>query len=113
MVDEIGSLEHKAERSLMHRYNIAHDLLQRGQADAGALAAVGMWLRFSSARLLLWNRDYNVKPREISAAQVGFGGCERSRGDYGPVGIGMVLLQTFVECAGILQIGISLPHWVG
>lgn len=31
--------------------------------------AVAMWLRFASARLLVWNNNYNVKPREISAKQ--------------------------------------------
>ena len=35
-----------------------------------SLTAILTWLRFSSARLLTWNRNYNVKPREISAAQV-------------------------------------------
>ena len=33
------------------------------------LAATTVWLRFAAARLLLWNHNYNVKPREISAAQ--------------------------------------------
>ena len=37
----------------------------------GGLAALVVWLRFSAARLLTWNRNYNIKPREISAAQVG------------------------------------------
>ena len=36
-----------------------------------AFMAVLTWLRFSAARLLTWNRNYNVKPREISAAQEG------------------------------------------
>lgn len=43
----------------------------RGDYD-DALAALTVWLRFSAARLLTWNRNYNVKPREISAAQVLF-----------------------------------------
>jgi hypothetical protein len=34
-----------------------------------ALLAVGTWLRFSAARQLVWNRNYNIKPREISQAQ--------------------------------------------
>lgn len=41
----------------------------RGDYD-DALAALAVWLRFSAARLLTWNSNYNVKPREISAAQV-------------------------------------------
>ncbi|CAL8469831.1 g9373 [Coccomyxa elongata] len=72
MVKEIVSQEPKAERSLMHRFNIALGLLEtgvlRGDYD-DALAALAVWLRFSAARLLTWNSNYNVKPREISAAQ--------------------------------------------
>ena len=41
-----------------------------GEGLAAALAAVAVWVRFSAARHLTWNRNYNVKPREISAAQV-------------------------------------------
>lgn len=41
----------------------------RDDYDA-ALTAIAVWLRFSSARHLIWNRNYNVKPREIGAAQV-------------------------------------------
>ncbi len=35
-----------------------------------ALCGVAVWLRLSAMRLLPWNRNYNIKPREISAAQV-------------------------------------------
>ena len=35
-----------------------------------ALVAITVWLRYSAARHLTWNLNYNVKPREISAAQV-------------------------------------------
>ena len=35
-----------------------------------ALVAIAVWLRYSAARHLTWNRNYNIKPREISAAQV-------------------------------------------
>ena len=41
----------------------------RDDYDA-ALVAIAVWLRFSAARHLTWNRNYNVKPREIGAAQV-------------------------------------------
>ena len=43
--------------------------MTRHDYDA-ALTAIAVWLRFSSARHLTWNRNYNVKPREIGAAQV-------------------------------------------
>jgi hypothetical protein len=38
-------------------------------APAGA-AALATWLRLAAMRQLRWNVNYNVKPREISAAQV-------------------------------------------
>lgn len=41
---------------------------ERGRAALSSLVAVAVWLRFSSLRLLTWNHNYNVKPREISAA---------------------------------------------
>jgi hypothetical protein len=40
----------------------------QGVAAMAGLVAVTVWLRFSSLRLLTWNHNYNVKPREISAA---------------------------------------------
>lgn len=72
MVDQIAQREPQAERSLMHRYHAAADLVEMAAGSGeleGALAAVTAWLRLSSARLLVWNRNYNVKPREISTAQ--------------------------------------------
>lgn len=38
-------------------------------AAAGA-TALAVWLRLAAMRKLRWNVNYNVKPREISAAQV-------------------------------------------
>ena len=77
--NDVSQKESHAERSLMHRYNTAADIVQglaqpqqqqervSGQSLAG-LVAVGIWLRFSAARFLRWNHNYNIKPREISAA---------------------------------------------
>jgi len=81
---------------LSNRYNIAADMVQellpelraaaasapeslawppsagsqhsKGAAAMAGLVAVTVWLRLSSLRLLTWNHNYNVKPREISAA---------------------------------------------
>ena len=101
VVAQIAGLEAKAERSLMHRFSIAADLLrehcgalleepaatggdaeqqqqqqQQRRADAAAaLGAVALWLRLSALRLLRWNVNYNVKPREISAASDALGGA--------------------------------------
>ncbi|CAM6108937.1 unnamed protein product [Calypogeia fissa] len=69
-LEDIAGQESEAERSLMHRYNIATGLTQRAK-DEGELALVGIlvWLRYMATRQLTWNKNYNVKPREISAAQ--------------------------------------------
>ena len=50
---------------------LVEDAVQRGgDGLPAALTAVAVWVRLSAARHLTWNRNYNVKPREISAAQV-------------------------------------------
>ena len=63
--------------TLMHRFNLASSLLQQkcspqaaeSVASAAAAAKIYVWLRYSSQRKLTWQRNYNVKPRELSAAQ--------------------------------------------
>eukprot|EP00793_Prasinoderma_coloniale_P005007 PRCOL_00000768-RA len=72
MVGQIVGREGDAERSFMHRYNIASELLEGAlhSGDASAAVAVTVWLRYAAAKLLKWNNDYNVKPRELSAAQI-------------------------------------------
>ncbi|XP_031495400.1 alpha-glucan water dikinase 2 [Nymphaea colorata] len=70
LLDEISEKEKEAERSLMHRFNIATELTQRAIKE-GELGLIGIlvWLRFMATRQLTWNKNYNVKPREISASQ--------------------------------------------
>nr|XP_009417659.1 PREDICTED: alpha-glucan water dikinase 2 isoform X1 [Musa acuminata subsp. malaccensis]XP_018674023.1 PREDICTED: alpha-glucan water dikinase 2 isoform X1 [Musa acuminata subsp. malaccensis] len=70
LLDEIAQREKDAERSLMHRFNIATELMERCRHER-ELGLIGMlvWLRFMACRELCWNKNYNVKPREISAAQ--------------------------------------------
>lgn len=55
--------------SLMHRFNLCHDLLDRARGNIEALALIFVWLRFSAIRQLDWQRRYNTKPRELSHAQ--------------------------------------------
>ncbi|KAF8064622.1 R1 [Scenedesmus sp. PABB004] len=45
-----------------------HSVAGRGRRALSGLVAVAVWLRLSALRLLTWNHNYNVKPREISAA---------------------------------------------
>ncbi|GJN20952.1 hypothetical protein PR202_gb08393 [Eleusine coracana subsp. coracana] len=70
LLETIADLEEDAQRSLMHRFNIAADLAEQAK-DAGHLGLSGLlvWMRFMATRQLVWNKNYNVKPREISQAQ--------------------------------------------
>ncbi|XP_022151917.1 alpha-glucan water dikinase, chloroplastic [Momordica charantia] len=70
LLDKIADLESEAQKSFMHRFNIAADLMDEAK-DARELGLAGMlvWMRFMATRQLIWNKNYNVKPREISQAQ--------------------------------------------
>ncbi|OAY62835.1 Alpha-glucan water dikinase, chloroplastic [Ananas comosus] len=70
LLERIAELETDAERSLMHRFNIAADLAEQAR-EAGQLGLAGIlvWMRFMATRQLVWNKNYNVKPREISKTQ--------------------------------------------
>ncbi|GAB2280495.1 hypothetical protein Dimus_015122 [Dionaea muscipula] len=70
LLEKIATMEDEAQKSFMHRFNIAAELLDEAK-DAGqlGLAAIFVWMRFMATRQLIWNKNYNVKPREISKAQ--------------------------------------------
>ncbi|RVW43449.1 Alpha-glucan water dikinase, chloroplastic [Vitis vinifera] len=52
------------------RFNIAADLMDQAiSAGKLGLAGIVVWMRFMATRQLVWNKNYNVKPREISKAQ--------------------------------------------
>ncbi|KAJ6721894.1 hypothetical protein OIU85_024934 [Salix viminalis] len=70
LLDKIAEMESEAQKSFMHRFNIAADLMDKAK-DAGELGFAGIlvWMRFMATRQLIWNKNYNVKPREISKAQ--------------------------------------------
>lgn len=55
--------------TLMHRFNLCHDLLDRVGREPHGLALLFIWLRFSAIRQLDWQRNYNTQPRELSHAQ--------------------------------------------
>ncbi|XP_076945424.1 alpha-glucan water dikinase, chloroplastic-like [Bidens hawaiensis] len=70
LLDKIASLESVAEQSFMHRFNIAADLIEEAKdAEDLGLAGILVWMRFMATRQLVWNKNYCVKPREISQAQ--------------------------------------------
>ena len=46
------------------RFNIGTDVLERAKEEGElGLAAVFVWFRFMATRQLVWNNNYNVKPR--------------------------------------------------
>lgn len=54
--------------TLMHRFNLCYDLLDMVGNDVEGLALLFVWLRFSAIRQLIWQRNYNTQPRELSHA---------------------------------------------
>ncbi|KAG2256802.1 hypothetical protein Bca52824_076096 [Brassica carinata] len=70
LLDRIADQESEAQKSFMHRFNIAANLVDEAK-NAGQLGFAGIlvWMRFMATRQLVWNKNYNVKPREISKAQ--------------------------------------------
>ena len=55
--------------TLMHRFKLCYDLLDRLGKDLQGQALLFVWLRFSAIRQLDWQRNYNTQPRELSHAQ--------------------------------------------
>jgi alpha-glucan,water dikinase len=54
--------------TLMHRFNLCYDLLDKASKSMDGLALIFVWLRFSAVRQLDWQRNYNTKPRELAHA---------------------------------------------
>lgn len=54
--------------TLMHRFNLCHDLLDQVGGSTEDFALLYVWLRYSAIRQLDWQRNYNTKPRELSHA---------------------------------------------
>lgn len=55
--------------TLMHRFNLCHDLIDDAGGSREAWALLFVWLRYSAVRQLDWQRNYNTKPRELAHAQ--------------------------------------------
>ncbi len=54
--------------TLMHRFNLCYDLLDRVKDSVDGLALIFVWLRYSFIRQLDWQRNYNTQPRELGHA---------------------------------------------
>ncbi|MFO1487804.1 MAG: PEP/pyruvate-binding domain-containing protein [Verrucomicrobiota bacterium] len=55
--------------TLMHRFNLCHDLTGDIGDSRDGWVTLFVWLRYSAIRQLTWQRNYNTKPRELSHAQ--------------------------------------------
>ena len=55
--------------TLMHRFNLCHDLINEAGNSRDAWALLFAWLRYSALRQLDWQRNYNTKPRELAHSQ--------------------------------------------
>jgi alpha-glucan,water dikinase len=55
--------------TLMHRFNLCYDLLDKVRNNMEGLALMFVWLRFSAIRQIDWQRNYNTQPRELSHAE--------------------------------------------
>jgi alpha-glucan,water dikinase len=55
--------------TLMHRFNLCSDLLDKIRNGVQELILIFVWLRFSAIRQLDWQRNYNTQPRDLSHAQ--------------------------------------------
>lgn len=70
IVNEIVQAEmNRNSWTLMHRFNLCYDLLERVDNNRDGLGVLFVWLRYSALRQLTWQRNYNTKPRELSHAQ--------------------------------------------
>jgi alpha-glucan,water dikinase len=70
LADEIIAKEMSRNSwTLMHRFNLCYDLLDKVRDGVEGLALIFVWLRFSAIRQLDWQRDYNTKPGELSHSQ--------------------------------------------
>lgn len=65
--------------TLMHRYSYGKHVVSEIGDDVHGWAAVYVWLRYSQIRVLDWSRNYNTKPRELSAAQLSLVTCLANR----------------------------------
>jgi alpha-glucan,water dikinase len=65
----IGAEMGRNSWTLMHRFNLCHDLLDKAGKEEEGLALIFVWMRYSFLRQLDWQRNYNTKPKELSHAQ--------------------------------------------
>ncbi|WP_193214311.1 phosphohistidine-like domain-containing protein [Luteolibacter marinus] len=84
--------------TLMHRFNLCHDLIDDAGESREAWALLFVWLRYSAVRQLDWQRNYNTQPRELSHAQGRLTG--RLAGEYASQPANRDLIRLMLACLG-------------
>ncbi|GHV19845.1 hypothetical protein AGMMS49959_05900 [Planctomycetales bacterium] len=59
----------KSSWTLMHRCQLARELILKTGGDLSLWQIIFVWLRYSAIRQLDWQRNYNTKPRDLAGAQ--------------------------------------------
>jgi alpha-glucan,water dikinase len=98
LAQEITQAEQRNSWTLMHRFNLCFDLLDRVKNDREGLALLFVWLRFSAIRQLTWQRNFNTKPRELSHAQERL--SQKLADCYGQESEGRPLLRLMLTTVG-------------
>ena len=55
--------------TLMHRFKLCNEYLNKFGADPAALGWIFVWMRYSSMRKLTWQRKFNTRPSELASSQ--------------------------------------------
>lgn len=72
LLEKIIRAETGAWWTLMHRCKLCSSLMTKaleGKQPEADLSKLYVWMRLSALKQLTWQRNYNTKPRELSAAQ--------------------------------------------
>lgn len=54
--------------TLMHRFKLCKEWLDRLGSDINGLAYIYVWMRYSALRKLTWQKNFNTRPSELAAS---------------------------------------------
>lgn len=70
LVNEIIKVETQyGSWTLMHRFKLCNEFLNRLGTDIEALGWIFVWMRYSALRKLDWQRRFNTRPSELASSQ--------------------------------------------
>lgn len=69
LADEIIKVETEYNSwTLMHRFKLCNEWLNRVGTDMQGLSYIYVWMRYSALRKLTWQRKFNTRPSELAAS---------------------------------------------